>query len=89
MAKRVFISILLGVVICCVTFYLGYFVALIVAALVGPLNPANTPGLQTWLRQLMMPVAVVVGLLAAVLSYRRLRDEAPVTKKRGNVLRFR
>jgi uncharacterized protein YneF (UPF0154 family) len=75
MARKLLISVLLGVVVCGVAFYLGYFLALIVAALFGPLNPADTPALQAWLRHLMVPVSLAVGCVAAVLTYRRMGQE--------------
>lgn len=89
MLKRLFISVLLGVVICGVTFYLGYFLALIIAALFGPINPANAPGVQNGLRHLLLPICLALGVVAAIVSYRRLSDEAPQRPKRDNILRFR
>ena len=88
MLKRLLISVLLGLVICGVTFYLGYFIALIVAALFGPINPANAPALQTWLRHLLLPICLALGILAAIVSYRRLTDEAPQGPKRDHLLRI-
>ena len=88
MLKKLLVSALLGIVICGVVFYLGYFIALIIAALFGPINPANAPTLQSWLRHLLLPISLALGIVAAVISYLRLSDEEPRQPK-GDVLRFR
>jgi hypothetical protein len=88
MAKRLFTSVLLGVVVCGVLFYLGYFVALIGTAVTGPLNPANAPGLQSWLRHWMLPASVAVGVVIAVLAFWRLGAQQP-EKKPSKLLHFR
>ena len=88
MAKRVLSSVLLGVVVCGVAFYLGYFVALIGTAITGPLNPANAPALQTWLRHLMLPASLALGVVAAIAAFARLGSHQPA-KNTKKLLHFR
>jgi hypothetical protein len=71
MAKRLFLSCFLGFVICGLSFYVAYFAGLIYTAATGPLNPANTPHLEGVLRHVALPISLVLGAAAFLLSFRR------------------
>lgn len=72
MAKRLFQSCLLALVVCGSSFYLAYFAGLIYAAATGPANPANSTGLQWNLRHFALPASLGLGLLTFFFAFRHL-----------------
>jgi len=50
------------------SFYVILFVALMAVSLTHPLNPADTPLLQAGLRQIVLPISLVLGAGVFILS---------------------
>jgi hypothetical protein len=72
MSRRILLSCFVALVSCGLCFYLIDFAGLIYAAATGPLNPANTPGLQWTLRHLAAPASLTVGVIVFWIAFSRL-----------------
>ena len=63
MPRRLLLSLFMAMVACGLCFYVLNFAGLIHAAATGPLNPANSHGLQMGLRHFAVPASVAVGVV--------------------------
>jgi hypothetical protein len=69
MLARLLSSFFVALVSCGLVFYLIYFAGMIYAAATGPLNPANSPGLQWALRHFAAPISITTGVIVFWIAF--------------------
>jgi TRAP-type C4-dicarboxylate transport system permease small subunit len=85
--RRAVFSLFLAIVACGMSFYLILFVSLTVMSVTHHANPAETPGLQAALRDIVLPISVGVSAVTFFLSFWGLRRRdlvAARTEKQSN-----
>jgi predicted MFS family arabinose efflux permease len=79
MAKRVFLSCFLALVVCGLSFYLASFAGVMYTNAVGPLDDSS---LQWALRHVALPASLALGALVFGFAFRRFGNTAAGAKNR-------
>ncbi len=72
MLRRALFSLFLAVVACGMSFYVILFGSLMVIALTHQANPSTTPGLQTGLRHIVLPISIGIGVVVYLIAFVRM-----------------